>query len=147
MKLLLSCLIGLFLLNVATLQPARAIDVAPAFEDAAMQARYQRLARQLRCLVCRNETIADSNAQLAVDLRRQLRELMAEGRTDQEIMQYMTDRYGDYVLHKPPLVPRTILLWAAPVLLVLGGAAAAFTVIARKSKLPDTDPNDPGLGA
>ena len=59
----------------------------------------------------------------------------------------MTDRYGDYVLYKPPVVPRTLLLWAAPVLLVLGGAIAAAVVIARKSKLPDTDPNDPGLGA
>lgn len=147
MKLLLSCLLGLFLLNVAMLDSARAIDVAPAFDDPAVQARYERLARQLRCLVCRSETIADSNAQLAVDLRRQLRELIADGRSDQEIMQYMTDRYGDYVLYKPPLVPRTLLLWAAPVLLVLGGAAAAVMVIARKSKLPDTDPADPGLGA
>src|SRR5690606_32524063 len=142
MKLLLSCLLGLFLLNITMLDSARAIDVAPAFDDPAVQARYERLARQLRCLVCRSETIADSNAQLAVDLRRQLRELIADGRSDQEILQYMTDRYGDYVLYKPPLVPRTLLLWAAPVLLVLGGAAAAFVVIARKSKLPDTDPAD-----
>lgn len=126
---------------------AVAIDKAPAFEDPAMQARYEHLARELRCLVCRSETIADSNAQLAVDLRRQLRELMAAGRSDEEILQYMTDRYGDYVLYKPPVVPRTLLLWAAPVLLVLGGGIAAAVVIARKSKLPDTDPTDPGLGA
>ncbi len=95
---------------------------------------------------CRSETIADSNAQLAADLRRQLRELMAAGKSDQEIMTYMTDRYGDYVLYKPPVTPRTWLLWAAPALLVIGGGIVAAIVISRKSKLPDTDPADPGLG-
>jgi cytochrome c-type biogenesis protein CcmH len=133
------------LLMLVCLQ-ALAIDKAPAFSDPEQQTRYERLARELRCLVCRSETIADSNAQLAVDLRRQLRELMAAGKSDKEIMQYMTDRYGDYVLYKPPVVPRTWLLWAAPVLLVLGGAIVAAITIARKSKLPDTDPSDPGLG-
>jgi cytochrome c-type biogenesis protein CcmH len=82
-----------------------------------------------------------------LDLRRQLRELMAAGKSDQEILTYMTDRYGDYVLFKPPVTPRTWLLWAAPALLVIGGAIVAFIVISRKSKLPDTDPADPGLGA
>ena len=125
---------------------AFAIDKAPAFEDPVQQARYEKLARELRCLTCRSETIADSNAQLAADLRRQLRELMAAGKSDKEIMQYMTDRYGDYVLYKPPVSPRTWLLWGAPALLVLGGGMVAFIVISRKSKLPDTDPNDPGLG-
>ncbi|AMN47032.1 cytochrome C [Steroidobacter denitrificans] len=129
------------------LSPAYAIDEAPAFQDPALQARYERLARELRCLVCRSETIADSNAPLATDLRRQLRELMAAGQSDLQILQYMTDRYGDYVLYKPPLVPRTWLLWGAPFLLLFGGAAAAVAVIVRKSRLPDTDPSDPGLGA
>lgn len=126
---------------------ADAIDQAPAFEDPAMQARYERVVRELRCLVCRSETIADSNAQLAGDLRRQVRELMAAGKTDEEILTYMVDRYGDYVLYKPPVRPRTWLLWAAPVLLVLGGGIVAAVVISRKAKLPDTDPTDPGLGA
>jgi cytochrome c-type biogenesis protein CcmH len=126
---------------------ALAIDQAPAFDDPALQARYERLTRELRCLVCRSETIADSNAQLASDLRRQVRELIADGKSDAEILQYMTDRYGDYVLYRPPLTPRTWLLWAAPALLVVGGGIAAAVVISRKSKLPDTDPDDPGLGA
>jgi cytochrome c-type biogenesis protein CcmH len=126
---------------------ALAIDTAPAFEDPVQQARYEHLTRELRCLQCRSESIADSNAQLARDLRRQLRELMAAGKSDQEIMQYMTDRYGDYVLYKPPVTPRTWLLWAAPALLVIGGGVVAAIVISRKSKLPDTDPADPGLGA
>lgn len=140
-QLLLAALLTMFGLQ------ALAIDKEPAFTDPVQQSRYERLARELRCLVCRSETIADSNAQLATDLRRQLRELMAAGKSDKEIMTYMTDRYGDYVLYKPPVVPRTWLLWAAPALLVLGGGIAAAVVIARKSKLPDTDPADPGLGA
>lgn len=127
--------------------PAFAIDSAPAFEDPAQQARYEHLTHQLRCLVCRSETIADSNAELAADLRRQLRELMQAGKSDKQILQYMTDRYGEYVLYDPPVVPRTWLLWAAPILLLLGGAATAAVVIMRKSRLPDTDPSDPGLGA
>ena len=126
---------------------AFAIDTERAFEDDVQQARYERLSRELRCLQCRSETIADSNASLAGDLRRQLRELMAAGKSDAEIMQYMTDRYSDYVLYKPPVAPRTWLLWAAPALLVFGGAFAAIVVIRRKARLPDEDPADPGLGA
>jgi cytochrome c-type biogenesis protein CcmH len=128
-------------------QLALAIDSAPAFSDPAQQARYERVIRELRCLVCRSETIADSNATLAADLRRQVREMMAAGKTDEEIFRHMTDRYGDYVLYNPPLVARTWLLWGGPILLLVGGAAIAAFVIARKSKLPDTDPSDPGLGA
>jgi len=129
------------------MQLALAIDTAPAFDDPAQQARYERVIRELRCLQCRSETIADSNATLAADLRRQVREMMAAGKSDQEIFQHMVDRYGDYVLYKPPLVARTLVLWGAPILLLLGGGAIAAFVIARKSPLPDTDPADPGLGA
>lgn len=128
-------------------QLAFAIDTAPAFEDPAQQARYDRVIRELRCLQCRSETIADSNATLAADLRRQVREMMATGKSDEEIFQHMVDRYGDYVLYKPPLAARTWVLWGAPILLLIGGAAVAVFVIARKSRLPDTDPADPGLGA
>ena len=128
-------------------QLAFAIDTAPAFEDPAQQARYERVIRELRCLQCRSETIADSNATLAADLRRQVREMMAAGKSDQEIFQYMIARYGDYVLYKPPLAARTWLLWGAPILLLLGGVPWQPFVIARKSHLPDTDPADPGLGA
>jgi cytochrome c-type biogenesis protein CcmH len=129
------------------LQVAFAIDRAPAFDDPAQQKRYERVVRELRCLQCRSETIADSNAMLAADLRRQVRELMAAGKSDEEIFQYMTARYGDYVLYKPPMTARTILLWSAPILLLVAAGAAAAVVIARKSRLPDTDPSDPGLGA
>lgn len=128
-------------------QLAFAIDTAPAFDDPAQQARYDRVIRELRCLQCRSETIADSNATLAADLRRQVREMMAAGKTDAEIFQHMVDRYGDYVLYKPPMAARTWVLWGAPFLLLIGGAVVAGFVIARKSHLPDTDPADPGLGA
>lgn len=126
--------------------PAFAIDTAPAFDDPALQKRYEHLSRELRCLQCRSETIADSNAPLAHDLRRQVREHIAQGKSDEEIIRYMTDRYGEYVLYKPLLSPRTWLLWGAPILLLVGGGIAAGVVIARKSRLPDTDPSDPGLG-
>ncbi len=132
-----ACVVAMILLLIAPL--SQAIDTAPAFSDPVQQGRYERLARELRCLQCRSETIADSNASLAEDLRRQLRELIAAGKSDAEIMTYMTDRYGDYVRYRPPVKSSTWLLWAAPVLLVVIGIIAVFVVIARKSKLPDDD--------
>ena len=126
---------------------AFAIDSAPAFDDPAQQARYTDLINRLRCVTCRGYSIADSNIELASDLRRQVRELMAQGKTDDEIFKYMTDRYGDYILYDPPVAGRTWILWAAPVLLLIAGLAGAAIVISRKSRLPDTDPADPGLGA
>jgi cytochrome c-type biogenesis protein CcmH len=126
---------------------ALAIDSAPAFEDPAQQARYTDLINRLRCVTCRGYSIADSNIELASDLRRQVRELMAQGKTDDEIFKYMTDRYGDYILYDPPVTGRTWILWAAPIFLLLAGVTGAAVVISRKSRLPDTDPNDPGLGA
>ena len=133
MRKLVATLLLLFALS------SLAIDTEPAFTDPAQQARYEKLGRELRCLQCRSETIADSNASLAEDLRRQLRELIAAGKSDEEIMTYMTDRYGDYVRYRPPVKGNTFLLWAAPVLLVLAGGIAAAVVIVRKSKLPDDD--------
>jgi cytochrome c-type biogenesis protein CcmH len=142
MRLLLA-----ILLLAASLGSALAIDSAPAFDDPVLQARYDRMTRELRCLKCRNYPIAESNVFLAVDLRRQVRDLIAAGKSDQEILDYMTSRYGDYVLYNPPLAPRTWLLWAMPVLLVLIGGAAAAVVIVRKSRLPQTDLPDADAGA
>jgi cytochrome c-type biogenesis protein CcmH len=122
------------------------MDAEIAFDDPVQLERYNRLNQQLRCLKCRFESIADSPLPIAADLRRQVKELMIAGKSDEEILQFMTDRYGEYVLYKPPLSLRTWLLWAAPVVLLVGGVAAAFVVIARKARLPDTDPADPGLG-
>ena len=91
---------------------AFAVDSGQRFEDPAEQARYERLIRDLRCLVCRSESIADSNATLASDLRREVESLMRAGRSDDEIYAFMTERYGDFVLLRPPVAPRTWLLWA-----------------------------------
>lgn len=136
------------LLLTLTLQLAHAFDTAPAFEDPQMQRRYDHLIRELRCLQCRNYSIADSDVSLAADMRRKVRELMAEGKSDQEIKQYMAERFGDYVLYNPPITPRTWLLWSAPVLFVLMGAAAAIAVIRRKARLPQDDSAiDPDAGA
>ena len=118
---------------------ASAIDSAPAFEDPVLLARYQHLTRELRCLVCQNETIADSNAPLAADLRRELRGLIADGKTDDEIRKFLTDRYGDFVLYNPPFVARTWILWAAPVIALLAALGIAIVVIRRRSQLPLED--------
>ena len=119
---------------------ALAIDNEPAFADPAMQARYDSLIRELRCTVCQNQTIADSNASLARDLRREVRRLMEEGRTDQEIRDFLTDRYTDFVLYNPPVKPRTYLLWAAPGLLVIIGLGAAVMVVLRRARAARDNP-------
>ncbi len=113
---------------------ALAIDSEAAFADPAMQARYENLNRELRCLFCQNQSIADSNATLAQDLRREVRDMMAEGRDDADIRAFMTARYGDFVLYDPPLAPRTWLLWAAPGLLVMIGILAVVLVIRRRAR-------------
>jgi cytochrome c-type biogenesis protein CcmH len=94
----------------------------------------------LRCLVCQNQTIADSNAGLAQDLRREVRELMVEGKSDDEIHDFLTARYGDFVLYNPPVKPRTYLLWAAPGLLVIFGMGAAVAVVMRRARAARDNP-------
>jgi len=128
------------LLGLLVSTAAVAIDNEPAFEDPAMQSRYDALIRELRCTVCQNQTIADSNASLARDLRREVRRLMEEGRTDQEIRDFLTDRYTDFVLYNPPVKPRTYLLWAAPGLLVAIGLGAAILVVVRRAKAAKDNP-------
>jgi len=118
---------------------AHAIDVE-RLDDPALQQRYERLTRELRCLVCQNESIADSNATLAADLRREVRDMMVAGNSDVEIRTFLTERYGDFVLYRPPIAPRTWLLWAAPALLLLGGAGIAVLVIVRRSRVARADP-------
>jgi cytochrome c-type biogenesis protein CcmH len=132
----LAACLALFLL--ATL--AGAVDSGQRFDDPAEQARYERLIRDLRCLVCRSESIADSNAQLAADLRREVETLMREGRSDTEIYGFMTDRYGDFVLMSPPVAPRTWLLWAGPALFLLGGLAVVFVVVRRRAGAAQANP-------
>jgi cytochrome c-type biogenesis protein CcmH len=109
--------------------PAFAVAYEKAFDDPAMQARYEHINRELRCLVCQNQTIADSNATLAQDLRREVREMMVAGKTDEEIRTFMIERYGDFVLYRPRMTVGNFLLWAAPVLLLLLGTFLGLRVI------------------
>ena len=118
---------------------AGAVDTGQRFEDPGEQARYERLIRDLRCLVCRSESIADSNATLAADLRREVESLMRAGQSDAEIYAFMTERYGDFILLKPPMAPRTWLLWAAPALFLAGGLAIVLVVVRRRARMARAD--------
>lgn len=122
--------------------PAAAIDTEADFDNPAMQARYERLIGELRCLVCQNNSIADSNATLASDLRREVHAMLVAGKSDEDILKFMTDRYGDFVLYKPPMAPRTWLLWFAPVLLLGIGGIVAWRIVARRSQLVGGDTDD-----
>ena len=101
------------------------------FANAEMEQRYWHLASELRCLVCQNQSLADSNAELAGDLRRALYEQLHSGKNDQQIRAYLVARYGNFVLYKPPLNPSTALLWASPALLLLVGALLLLMVLQR----------------
>jgi cytochrome c-type biogenesis protein CcmH len=111
-----------FVLCVLFTPGVSAAEGVPTEMDPVKAARAVKLADKLRCLVCQNQTIADSNAELANDLRGQIREQIAAGRTDDEILAYMVQRYGDFVLYQPPFKTTTVLLWTGPALLVIGGA-------------------------
>ena len=106
--------------------------VTNAQTDAALEARLKTLSEELRCLVCQNQTLADSTAPLAEDLRREVRELARAGKSDAEIKQYLVARYGDFVLYKPPVKPTTWLLWFGPFAFLLGGALVWLVVLRRR---------------
>jgi cytochrome c-type biogenesis protein CcmH len=110
-----------------------AIDTQRAFDDPALQARYEHINRELRCLVCQNQTIADSNATLAQDLRKEVRAMIAAGKSDDDIREFMIERYGDFVLYRPRMTATNFVLWAAPVLLLLFGAFAVFRYIRKQA--------------
>ena len=115
----------------------------PAATEAALDARLKKLETELRCLVCQNQTLADSNADLADDLRREVRTLAVAGKSDDEIKAYLVARYGDFVLYDPPVKPLTWLLWFGPFALAIGGGAVWWVILKRRSqmasKLADTD--------
>ena len=129
MRLLLA-----IMLLAATAAFGQASEVAKP--DAATESRLKGLAEELRCLVCQNQTIADSHAPLAVDLRNQIRDQIAAGRSDGQIRAYMVERYGDFVLYRPPLKATTLVLWIGPFLLLAGGAFAAWRIARRRGAAP-----------
>ncbi|MGB5079835.1 MAG: cytochrome c-type biogenesis protein [Burkholderiales bacterium] len=127
------------LLLLAPVIPAHAKDARPAAADPVLEKRVMALAAELRCLVCQNQTIADSNADLATDLRNQVREKMRQGASDSEIIDFMVARYGDFVLYRPPLKATTLLLWFGPLLLLAGGAWVLVRLVRRRRPAEDVD--------
>ena len=116
--------------------PAMAAPAADTFSNPAMEARARNLQRQLRCLVCQGESIDESGAELAADLRHLVRQQMAQGKSDQQIEDYLVARYGNFILMKPPLAPDTYVLWLAPFMVLIGAGAVAIWVISRARKNP-----------
>ncbi|MGC1387803.1 MAG: cytochrome c-type biogenesis protein [Steroidobacteraceae bacterium] len=116
-----------------------ALDAYGQLENPALQARYEHITQELRCLVCQNESIADSNVELASDLRRQVREMLVAGKSDDAIFAFMTDRYGEFVRFRPPVEPKTLLIWGAPFIMLALGVIIIFRVARQRSRLPLDD--------
>jgi cytochrome c-type biogenesis protein CcmH len=115
------------------------VDANGQLKDQVLQARFERITQDLRCLVCQNESIADSNVELAGDLRRQVREMLADGKSDDAIFDFMTDRYGEFVRFNPPLESKTLLIWGAPFIMLLLGGVIVFRVVRHRSRMPLDD--------
>ena len=113
-----------------------AIDTGAAFADPEMQARYENLIDEIRCVVCQNQTIKDSNVFLASDLRREIRRMMAEGMSDAQIADFLVARYGEFVLYNPRKSGKTLILWITPALLIGVGGFIIFRVVRERMKLP-----------
>lgn len=125
-------LIALALALFAQLAPAG--EAAPLAADPVAEKRLQALSEELRCLVCQNQTIADSHAELADDLRREIRGMIQAGKSDKEIIDFMVERYGDFVLYRPPFKAVTVLLWVGPGLLMLVGIAMLWRYMRRRNE-------------
>jgi len=122
---------------VILLTLARAVwggEAQPAVADPVLEERVTAVASELRCLVCQNQTLADSNAPLAVDLRNQIRERMREGASERDIIGFMVERYGDFVLYRPPWKATTWFLWLGPIALMIGGLAVLYYRLARRRR-------------
>lgn len=126
----------LCLLWALLLQPLGAREAPPTAQDPVLEARVLAIAEELRCLVCQNETIAASHADLAVDLRKQIRTQLVQGRSTEQILDFMVQRYGDFVLYRPPLKASTLLLWGGPfLLLVLATVGLVMNIRKRRRAL------------
>ena len=138
----MSARLGLLMALVVALlgaAPAFAGEAPPAADDPVLEARLMKLSAELRCLVCQNQSLADSHADLAVDLRNQVREQMRAGKSDAEIRDWLTQRYGDFVLYRPPLKTSTVLLWVGPVVLLLVAVTALLITVRRRRRRPATE--------
>ncbi len=131
MRKLAACVL---LLTLAS--PALAIDTDKAFDDPELQARYEHIIEEVRCLKCQNQSIKDSNAFLAGDLRREIRRMLGEGKTDDEIYDFLVARYGEFALYRPRMSGKTLVLWIAPALLLLAGGFVLFNILRRRMAMP-----------
>ena len=131
MKRALACLLTAAVLGTAG--ASLAADATPMAEDPAVEARLVVISEELRCLVCQNESLAASRAELAEDLRREVRKLIRDGKSDPEIRDYLVARYGDFVLYEPPVKGVTLLLWGGPALLLFGSAGWLVLRLRRRS--------------
>lgn len=122
------------LMPLAALAQAVSDPTPLHYRDAAEEARFHALAAELRCVQCQNQSLADSNAQIAHDLRREVLALMQQGQDDAQIKQFLVDRYGEFVLYRPPMDARNSLLWFGPAVLLLGGAGVLVWVVRRRSR-------------
>ena len=130
-------IIAVLLLCVAA-PLAFAREAQPTGDDPAVEQRLHKLSQELRCLVCQNETLADSRADLAEDLRREIREQIRAGKSDKEIIEFLTARYGQFILYRPQVTPATYLLWFGPFVLLLAGLFLLFSYIKRRrDSLPE----------
>ena len=127
-------------LTLITSLPLHAKEAAPLAQDELAEKRLVAISTELRCLVCQNESLAGSQAELANDLRREIRTMIQDGKSDNEIMDFMVNRYGDFVRYRPPLKGATLLLWFGPGLLLVGGLGGLFFFLRRRSRAISDDP-------
>jgi cytochrome c-type biogenesis protein CcmH len=143
----------LVLATVFGLGLAHAKEATPTAADPALEARMLKIAAELRCLVCQNQTIADSPAGLSDDLRRDIREQLQRGASDEQVVQYMTERYGDFIRYRPPVKGSTVALWVGPLVLLIGGVGVLVFALRRRAKLapdrfePDAEDDEAAEGA
>jgi cytochrome c-type biogenesis protein CcmH len=137
----------LFTLFIALTAPVYAGEAAPVGEDPAIEQRMVNLATDLRCLVCQNESLAGSHAELAEDLRKEIRAQMKAGKNDKEVVEYLTTRYGDFVLYRPPFKPITYLLWLGPLLFLAIGGSIWYVTLKKRRAMQDTPTDAKQLAA
>jgi len=138
----------ILLLSFSAYAQLQQVQEPLVFENQQQQDRFDQLTKELRCLVCQNQNLADSDAPLAHDLRREVHAMLQTGQSDEQIKQFMVERYGDFVLYRPPVQTNTYLLWVAPLILLLGGALVLRANIKKRTALlgdaPTDDENTPG---
>jgi cytochrome c-type biogenesis protein CcmH len=132
--------IGIALAILLLAAPGFAIDASKEFDDPVLQARYEKIIAEVRCMQCQNESLKDSEAFLAVDLRREIRRLLSEGKTDAEIFDFVVARYGEFALYRPRMSGKTLFLWIAPLLLLAAGAVIIVKVVRGRMALPLDEP-------